>query len=600
MKLRNELSWSLLAAVLLTVSGSGTAQTITTVAGTGVLGYSGDGGLATAASLNNPRGLAVDAAGNVYVADVNNAVIRKISTSGVITTVAGTGAAGYSGDGGAAIFAQLNGPQAVAVTGSGNLIIADTENRRIRMVDSSGTITTIAGTGTEGYSGDGGAATQAMLHQAMDLAVDASGNIYFADSTGQRIRKIATNGIITTVAGNGTAGFSGDTGPALSAELNFPVSVALDSSNNLYVADANNFRIRMVNPTGTIVTIAGNGTEGFSGDGGAAGSAEINYVYGVRVTASGAMYFADASNNRVRMVVNGTINTLAGTGADGFSGDGGAAVNAMLNFPWFIAVNTSGNLVISDSKNDRVRLVTLATALAPPVLSPNGAVNAASYASATSANGALAPGSIVAIFGANLANAAVGAANLPLPTTLASTTVTMNGTSVPLFFASSGQVNAQVPYGTSNGQVSIQLNNGSGSSTQTATVVSAAPGVFTTSSNGSGTGVFLHANYTAVTSANPAQPGETVLIYCTGLGGTNPPVSSGAAAPTNPPATTVITPTVTIGGISAFVSFSGLAPGFAGLYQINAQVPTGISAGTPQVIVQMNGVQSNAVSINTN
>jgi uncharacterized protein (TIGR03437 family) len=594
------LLWILLVGAVAGMESAST-QTIATIAGTGVLGYSGDGGLATAATLNNPRGLAVDAAGNVYIADVNNAVVRKIATTGVITTVAGTGVAGYSGDGGAAGTAQLNGPQAVAVDASGNLLIADTQNRRIRKVDTTGTITTIAGTGTEGYSGDGGPATQAMFHQAMDLAFDASGNIYFADSTGQRIRKISTLGTITTVAGTGIAGYSGDNGPGTVAQLNFPVSIAIDGNSNVYIADANNFRIRMMSSAGMIVTVVGNGTEGFSGDGGAATSAEINYVYGVRIDSSQNMYVADASNNRVRMVSGGTITTLAGTGNNGFSGDGGLAVDAMLNFPWFLAIDTSGNLVISDSQNDRVRMVTLLSTAAPPVLAPGGTVNAASYAPAASANGAIAPGSIVAIFGSNLATAAVSAANVPLPTSLNGTSVTMNGTAVPLFYASSGQVNAQVPFGTPSGSVAIQVQRGSQTTTvQSATVAAASPGVFTVNANGSGGGVFLHANFTPVSSSNPAQPGETILIYCTGLGATNPSVTSGAAGPTSPVANTVMTPTVTIGLSSSVVSFSGLAPGYVGLYQINAQVPAGVPAGTPQLIVQINGVQSNITSINTN
>ncbi len=560
-----DLKRILLAGALLAAGGSASTQTIATIAGTGVKGYSGDGGLATAATLNNPRGLAVDAAGNVYIADVNNSCIRKINTSGVITTVAGNGVAGYSGDGIAAVTASLNGPQAVALDASGNLLIADTQNRRIRKVDASGTITTIAGTGTEGYSGDGGLATQAMFHQAMDLAVDASGNIYFADSTGQRIRKIATNGIITTVAGNGTEGYSGDTGPAPLAELDFPVSVAVDSSNNVYIADANNFRIRMVYPVGTIVTVAGNGTEGFSGDGGAATSAAINYTYGVRIDASGKMYIADASNNRVRVIANGTINTVAGTGASGFSGDGSLALNAMLNFPWFLALDASGNLLISDSANDRVRMITLVV-LGPPVLSLNGTVNAASYAPAQSSNGAVSPGSIVAIFGSNLATASASATSIPLATTLAGTTVTMNGTPVPLYYVSNGQVNAQVPYGTATGVVSIQAQRGGQTTAiQSAQVVSASPGVFAVNASGSGPGAFLHANFTPINATSPAQAGETILIYCTGLGATSPAVVTGNAAPSSPPASALLTPTVTIAGRVAPISFAGLAPGFVGL-----------------------------------
>ncbi len=284
-------------------------QTILTFAGNGTVGFAGDNGLATAAMLNHPRGMAVDKAGNIYLADLDNSRVRKISVSGIITTVAGNGTAGYSGDGGAAVNAMLNGPQAVAIDPAGNLIIGDTQNRRIRRVDTSGTITTIAGTGTEGYSGDGGLATQAMLHQVVDLAVDTGGTIYFADSTGHRVRRITPDGIISTVAGDGTGGYSGDGGFSYSAQLNFPVSVAVDSSDQLYIADGNNFRIRKVNTAAIISTVAGSGQGGFSGDGGPATSAMINYSYGVRLDSQGRLFIADTSNNRIRVVANGTIST---------------------------------------------------------------------------------------------------------------------------------------------------------------------------------------------------------------------------------------------------------------------------------------------------
>ncbi len=589
----------LLSSALLLLAAMTSAQTISTIAGTGILGYSGDGGAATSAMLNDPRGLAVDAAGNIYVADVNNARIRKISPLGVITTFAGTGVAGYSGDGGLAVNAQLNGPQAVAIDPAGNVIIGDTQNRRIRKVDTSGMITTICGTGVEGYSGDNGPATQAMFHQVMDFAIDASGQIYFADSTGQRVRRIATNGIITTVAGTGVGGYSGDGGPAGNAQLNFPVGLTLDSSDQLYIADANNFRIRLVNTTGTISTVVGTGTSGFSGDGGSATQANINYVYGVRLDNSGHLFVADTSNNRVREVTNGVISTIAGVSTNGYSGDGGPAINATLNFPWFLTLDKSGNLLISDGMNNRVRAIAL-VALAPPSISANSTVNAASYAPALSANGAVSPGSIVSIFGSNFAGASVNATTVPLPTILAGASVLMNGQAVPLYYASATQINAQVPYNIPPGAMTVQVQAGSQTtSAQAANVVIASPGVFTQNASGSGPGAFLHANFTAVTSTSPAHAGETILIYCTGLGPTNPAVVSGSAAPGNPPATTTIAPTVTIGGINAPVSFSGLAPTFVGLYQINAQVPPGIGGGSPQVIVTVNGIQANIATIAT-
>ena len=217
--------------------------------------------------------MAVDASGNLYIADTGNNRIRKVSATGIITTVAGNGSAGYSGDGGPATSAQLDGPEGVAVDGSGNLYIADTCNNRIRKVSATGIITTVAGNGSAGYSGDGGPATSAQLSLPAGVAVDGSGNLYIADSGNNRIRKVSATGIITTVAGNGSPGYSGDGGPATSAQLNQPAGVAVDASGNLYIADSSNNRIRKVSATGIITTVAGNGFDGYSGDGGPATSA---------------------------------------------------------------------------------------------------------------------------------------------------------------------------------------------------------------------------------------------------------------------------------------------------------------------------------------
>jgi uncharacterized protein (TIGR03437 family) len=588
----------LFVTTLAATVGAG-AQSIITVAGDGAAAFSGDGGQAALAALNQPRGMALDQSGNIYFADVANSRVRMIAVNGTITTVAGTGVAGYSGDGGPATAAMLNQPQGVLIDAAGNLYIADTQNRRIRMINNVGNINTVAGTGVQGFSGDGGPALQAMIWQPVDLAVDTNGSIYFADSSAQRIRKIATNGIITTVAGNGTAGYGGDNVAATASELNFPVSVALDGSNNVYIADANNFRIRMVNGSGTITTVAGNGSEGFSGDGGSATSAMLNYPSGIRAGSPGTFYIADAENNRVRVVTNGTIATVAGSGNNSFSGDGGPALSATLNNPWSVALDAAGNLLIGDSANNRIREVFLA-AIGPPSLFANGTVNAASYAPATSANGAIAAGSIVAIFGTNLASATAGALSVPLPMELVDTTVTMNGTAIPLFYVSSGQVNAQAPFNLSAGSVSVQVTRGTQTTfSQTAQVAALSPGVFTMNSAGTGQGAFLHANFTSVSASSPAKAGETILMYCTGLGPTNPPVPTGTAAPTSPPATTTGTATVTIGGQPAIVSFSGLAPTFVGLYQINVQIPTGLVSGSQQVMLQMNGVSANVTTVST-
>jgi uncharacterized protein (TIGR03437 family) len=353
----------------------------------------------------------------------------------------------------------------------------------------------------------------------------------------------------------------------------------------------------MVDNTGTISTIVGNGSGGSAGDGGPATSAQLNYAYGLRLDSTGRLFLADASNNRVRMVANGTISTVAGTGADGFSGDGGLASSAMLNFPWAVAVDASGNVLVADRVNTRVRKITMVSQ-AVPVLYANGTVNVASYTPAVSANGAVAPGSMVAIFGTNLAGGTGSAVVVPLQTTVLDTTVTMNGIAVPLFYVSPGQINAQVPFEIAPGTVSVQVTRGvQATAVQTAQVTAVAPGIFTLNEQGSGPGAFLHSNYQAVSDTNPVQAGETVLMFCTGLGATNPPVASGTAVAIGTTAVTTATPVVTIGGLPAVVSFSGLAPTFVGLYQMNVQVPAGLPPGPQSVVLRMNGVSANNTTI---
>lgn len=394
---------------------------ITTVVGSGpdepryhYGAFSGDGGPAINAHLNLPRGVGVDGVGNLYIADTGNERIRKVSRGGIITTVAGNGTSGYYGDNGPATRAHLNGPAGVAIDGPGNLYIADEGNNRVRKISPDGIISTVVGNGASGYSGDDGPAIKARLNSPTGVAVDGFGNIYIADHDNYRIRKVSPDGIITTVAGfgkgeflfgpcgvsidhlgnvfvgetehamihkvlrnghmttvagSGMQGYSGDGGPATKAQLNFPCGVAIDSAGSLYIADTKNQRIRRLSRNGIIATVAGRGTSGYSGDGGPATKAQLDFPFGliesvaVAVDGVGNLYVPDVRNHRIRKVSRaGIITTVAGSGPvgdrnGGYSGDGGPAINAHLNLPRGVAIDSAGSLYIADTENNRVRKV---------------------------------------------------------------------------------------------------------------------------------------------------------------------------------------------------------------------------------------------------
>ena len=333
---------------------------ITTVAGNGTSGFSGDGGLATTASLDYPNGVAVGQDGSLYIADTGNNRIRRVGPDGIITTVAGNGTSGFSGDGGPATAASLRYPYGVAVGQDGSFYIADNDNHRIRRVGPDGIITTVAGNGTHGFSGDGGPATVASISQPFSIAVGQDGSFYIADYYNLRIRRVGPDGIITTVAGNGTSGFSGDGGLATAASLYYPSGVAVGQDGSLYIADEDNLRIRRVGPDGIINTVAGNGTNGASGDGGPATAAPIGNPFGITVGQDGSFYFSTPTYtiSRIRRVgPDGIINTVAGNGTWAFSGDGGPATAASLYGPSGLAVGQDGSLYIADGNNLRIRRV---------------------------------------------------------------------------------------------------------------------------------------------------------------------------------------------------------------------------------------------------
>jgi sugar lactone lactonase YvrE len=344
---------------------------IFTVAGNGSNGFSLDGGPATSVQLDlytsfvyNSPAVVIDSSGNLYIADYGTNRIRMVNvSSGDISTFAGTGIGGSTGDGKPATSAQLGGPTGLALDSSGNLYISEYDGNRIRKIDGvSGNISTIAGTGNFSTSGDGGPATSASLFNPNGLALDSSGNVYVA-SDDAAIRMInVSSGNISRVAGNGNSGFSGDGGSATLAKLYFPHGCAVDSSGNVYIADSANNRVRMVNvSSGIISTVTGNGSQVYSGDGGPAVNATVNYPEGVALDSSGNLYISDFRNNVIRKVdiVSGIISTVAGNGSQGYSGDGGLATSATLHRPTAIAFDSSGNYYIVDEYNYVIRKVYL-------------------------------------------------------------------------------------------------------------------------------------------------------------------------------------------------------------------------------------------------
>ncbi len=341
------------------LSGSLSAQTIKTVAGGNyTAGYSGDGGSATSAHLCGPRRAVTDAAGNMYIADFCNNRIRKVTPAGIISTVAGTGAAGRTGDGAAATSAAVGSPQGLAVDASGNIYIAQYDGY-VRKINSAGIISTIGGTlSSSGSYADGAPATDSYFSGAADIAVDAAGVVYVVSQSDQRVIKITTSGQAYTVAGNRTAGYSGDGGQATNAKLNQPAGIALDNSGNLYIVEEQGCVVRKVNSAGIISTIAGTGSYGFASDGVAATISKLYYPTGVAVDATGAVYIANTQDNKIVKIDHaGMMHFVAGIGSCGYTGDGGNSLMASVEKPHGVSFDIHGNLIIAASANQSIRAV---------------------------------------------------------------------------------------------------------------------------------------------------------------------------------------------------------------------------------------------------
>ena len=526
---------------------------LTTIAGSGVPSFSGDGGPAVNAQINGATGVAVDTAGNVYIADTANHRLREVA-NGTISTIAGNGSPGFAGENVAPAVSQLNTPGGVAVDGAGRVYIADSDNSRVRRIDPGGNIFTFAGNGNSSYFGDGAAARSASVNQPQGVSVDSQGNLYIADTLNNVVRKVGQDGTISTIAGFGTPAFSGDGGPAIRAALNHPRAVAVDSAGVVYIADTGNNRVRKVDLQGNISTVA----DSLSGPS------------GVAVDAAGALYIADTGHNQVFR--GGTV--IAGTGVCCYSGDGGLSTAAQLHAPAGLAVDGTGNVYIADAGNSAVRVLHPVSGTISISSVVNGASNRA---------GAIAPGEVVSIFGAGLAGVQA---------------VLFNGFPAPLLFTTDTQVGAIAPYAltTSTVQVAAQ-RSGTTSSPVSIPLAVTAPGVFTADGSGHGQASATNQDGSLNGAANPAAAGTLVTLFATGEGQTMPAGVDGklGASPLPVPQANVA---VTIGGVPATVQNAGGVQGvIAGVMQVTAMVPTGLSGNVPVIVTVGGNASQTGVTI---
>lgn len=478
------------SSALLNVTTPGTPGTpppsgglvIRTFAGNRQAGFSGDGEASASAQLSAPEAIAFDPSGNLYIADSANHRIRKVARDGRIGTFAGNGVIGGSGDGGKATEASLNYPAGVATDGIGNLYIADSYNHRIRKVTLDGVISTIAGTGIEGFSGDGGQAVNARLNTPNGIAVDPSGNVYFSEYGNHRVRRInAGNGVISTVAGKGF-GFAGDAGAATAALLAYPRGIALDAAGNLYLADSGNLRVRKVTAAGIITTIAGNGQSDSPVSGTIATNTPLKYPAAVAFDGGGNLLIADRAGSRVfKVSPDGTQTFFAGNGGTfgEAAHEGTPALSAFIGLPTGLALDRAGNVYISEVYYNRILTVA-------------NYQTAASVSAASFRGQSLAADSIAAVFGTDLATTTQVASSVPLPTSLAGTTVRIRDSQgieqlAPLFFVSPTQINYQLPPGLAAGAATVIIQSGDGkASTSEINIAPIAPGLFTANASGQG------------------------------------------------------------------------------------------------------------------
>ena len=549
---------------------------ITTVAGNGTT-LNGDGGPASNSLLGKTNGVAVDSAGNLYIGETSKG-LRKVNTQGIISTLAaGLGAFG------------------VAVDAAGNVFVSENGLNRVDKVTQAGAVATVAGKITSGYNGDGIAATSAWLQTPYGVAVDSAGNLYITDSENNRIRRVSAAGIITTVAGNGTRGFSGDGGPATSAQIYAPWGVAVDKTGNVYIADYQNGRVRKVDTNGIITTVAGNGSAVCcSGENGPATKATLPLVEAVAVDNAGNLYIGQAG--RVLEVDSaGIIRVIAG---QGFSTDDNVpATSAYLPDTPGIAVDNAGNLYIATGFKNAVRKVTFPASTTPLVSS---VVNGASFQTP------VVPNSWGTILGTALASTTDTwekfIVNGKLPTTLDGVTVTVGGQTAYLYFISPGQINFIVPP-VAPGPQSVVVKTSAGSSAAfTVTVASSGPAFFPWPNNQvvatrqDFSFAAKNGSFAGATTV-PAKPGDVIILWGSGFGATSPQTPSGVVTPADATYATSTVPSVSINNLPATVYGAALAPGFAGLYQIAIQVPASLGDGDWPIVASIGGAQSPAGTI---
>jgi len=582
---------------LLIASGSLFAQqyTLSTIAGTGTAGYSGDNGNALFAQFSDPIRVALDSAGNIYVTDLGNNSIREISTNGTINTIAGNGSPGYSGDGGSAAGAQLSSPHDIAFDASNNLYIADTANSRIRIV-SGGIIKTFAGTGVRGIEGanlgDGGPALSAQFIEPTGVAVDNSGNVYISDIGNATVRKVTPGGTISTFAGTGFlsfGGYTGEGGPATQALLGMPYSLTTDSAGNVYIVDIGLSRLFRIGSDGLIHTVSA-----------------TFVAQNCAVDAAGNIYAAAFPTNTVQKIIpNGTTLWIGGNGISGYVGDGLVGTSGSMGDPYGVAVDKSGHVYAAEGSNAVVRELT-------PVPFSIGAIsNAATnqpFSPPLSGTGdatvAISPGEIVTLFGVGLGPASL-VVNTPVNgyygTSLSGTTVSIGGVLAPIIYASATLVSAIVPYevgGMTTASVYVTYQ-GQNSVVNTVPVAATAPGLFTLNSTGFGQALAVNLNGTVNSASNPTPVGNYLLLYATGEGQTSPGGVDGKLAPTTSPEPMPLQAvTATVNGIAANINYAGAAPGFvAGVMQVNLQIPAGVLSGTANVQLITNTLLSPIVTI---